>query len=142
MKVNISIADRAAIIEAENVLLKKFFKGDGNMDMSFGIVPPSNSNNCVGSGPDGNNRATKEAIMSVARKCEKTADMVAHPNHYNSKSMECKDVISVMVEGLEGDDAFFMGNAIKYLYRFGDKGTPEQDLRKAKQYIDFMLEKY
>lgn len=110
------------------------------MDMNFGIVPPNN--NCIGSGPDGDNRATKEAILSVAQKYEKPADMVKHPNHYNSKSMECKDVISVMVEGLEGEDAFFMGNAIKYLYRFSDKGTPEQDLRKAKQYIDFMLEKY
>lgn len=96
------------------------------MDMSFGIVPPNNSNkNTEVKNTEKNNR-----------------DMVKHPNHYNSKSMECKEIIAVMVEGLEGEDAFFMGNAIKYLYRFSDKGTPEQDLRKAKQYIDFMLEKY
>lgn len=37
---------------------------------------------------------------------------------------------------------FCEGNAIKYLCRYMRKGTPRQDLLKARQYIDFLLEQY
>ena len=67
-------------------------------------------------------------------------DMVNHPSHYNTKSMECKDVIKVMSEGLEGNKAYCMGAAIKYLYRFENKGKPIEDLKKAKTYIDMLIE--
>lgn len=67
-------------------------------------------------------------------------DMVNHPSHYNTKSMECKDVIKVMCEGLEGNKAYSMGAAIKYLYRFENKGRSIEDLKKAKTYIDMIIE--
>ena len=72
---------------------------------------------------------------------EDDADMVNHPSHYNYKSMECKDIIKVMCEGLEGYEAYCIGCAIKYLYRYPKKGKPIEDLNKAKTYIDMIIEK-
>ena len=71
---------------------------------------------------------------------DETKDMVQHPSHYNTKSMECKDVIKVMCEGLEGNKAYSMGAIIKYLYRFENKGRSIEDLKKAKTYIDMIIE--
>lgn len=67
-------------------------------------------------------------------------DMVHHPKHYNTKSLECKDVIKIMCEGLQGNKAYLMGAVIKYLYRFENKGKPIEDLNKAKTYIDMMID--
>lgn len=68
---------------------------------------------------------------------------VKHPEHYQSNSgLECKDVIKAMTENMSGPVAFHLGNAIKYLWRFTKKGTPIQDLQKAKEYIDFILTDY
>ena len=65
---------------------------------------------------------------------------VKHPSHYQSSSgLECKDVIAAITENLSGQAAFNLGNAVKYLWRFTKKGTPVQDLNKAKEYIDFIL---
>ena len=66
-------------------------------------------------------------------------DMVHHPNHYNYKSMECKDIIDIMCEGINEGQAYKLGCAIKYLYRYPQKGKPVQDLEKAKTYIDMII---
>lgn len=71
---------------------------------------------------------------------EKRNDAVSHPNHYTWKSRECKDIQRDMVDGLSGINASYMANVIKYLYRVGHKDDIRQDLEKAKQYIDFMIE--
>ena len=61
----------------------------------------------------------------------------ADPQHYKTKSMECRDIIKVMTEGLNGADAYYMGNVIKYLYRHREKNGTE-DLNKAITYIGFL----
>lgn len=63
---------------------------------------------------------------------------IHHPDHYNWKGMECKDVISIMTRGLWGSEAYYVGNIIKYLYRYPQKGTPDKDLAKASEYIDML----
>lgn len=64
------------------------------------------------------------------------SDMVNHPLHYKSASgLEAIDVI----EAFELD--FRLGNVIKYILRKGRKGNPEQDLRKARWYLDRAIEK-
>lgn len=67
-------------------------------------------------------------------------DEIHHPDHYTWKGVECKDVIETMVTGLSGIEAYYMGNIIKYLYRYPKKGTMETDLAKAAQYMDFLKE--
>ena len=87
---------------------------------------------------DGNATTFRTSRFEVL---EDDADMVHHPSHYNYKSVECKDIIKVMTEGLEGEDAYYMGATIKYLYRYIKKGKPIEDLQKAKTYIDMIIEK-
>lgn len=57
-------------------------------------------------------------------------DLVNHPPHYTShpSGVECIQV----TEHLN----FCVGNAIKYLWRAGEKGSYVQDLEKAKWYIE------
>lgn len=68
------------------------------------------------------------------------SDEIHHPDHYTWKGTECKDVIETMVTGLSGIEAYYMGNIIKYLYRYPKKGTLETDLAKAAQYMTFLNE--
>lgn len=70
-----------------------------------------------------------------------TSDMIHHPGHYTWKGTECKKVIELMTRGLSGVEAYYMGNIIKYLYRYPKKGTLGTDLAKAAQYMEF-LKKY
>ena len=87
---------------------------------------------------DGNATTFRTSRFEVL---EDDADMVHHPSHYNYKSLECQDIISIMTEGLEGEEAYCLGCAIKYLYRYPKKGKPIEDLQKAKTYIDMIIEK-
>lgn len=68
-----------------------------------------------------------------------TSDMIHHPDHYTWKGTECKTIIESMTKGLDGQDAYYVGNIIKYLYRYPAKGTPLKDLMKARQYLDFLI---
>ena len=70
------------------------------------------------------------------------ADEIHHPDHYTWKGVECKDVIETMTRGLSGIEAYYMGNIIKYLYRYPKKGTLETDLAKAAQYMAFLNEHF
>ena len=87
---------------------------------------------------DGNATTFRTSRFEVL---EDEADMVNHPSHYNYKSMECKDIIDVMCEGLNGSEAYYMGAIVKYLYRYPKKGKAVEDLNKAKTYIDMIIEK-
>lgn len=69
-----------------------------------------------------------------------SCDAIHHPDHYTWKGTECKDIIQMMTAGLTGVEAYYMGNIIKYLYRYPRKGTLENDLRKAEEYIRFLRE--
>ncbi len=58
------------------------------------------------------------------------SDSVNHPQHYTSSAsgVECID----LTENL----GFCLGNAIKYVFRHRAKGTPAEDLKKARWYVD------
>lgn len=67
-------------------------------------------------------------------------ETVNHPNHYQSEGgLEVIDVIAQFTKGLNGVEAFAIGNAIKYLCRWSKKNGVE-DLKKAKWYIDHVIE--
>lgn len=63
-------------------------------------------------------------------------DMVNHPPHYKTGGIETIDVIEAKVSQWPGATGYRIGNAIKYLTRHRDKGSPAQDLRKALWYIE------
>lgn len=56
-------------------------------------------------------------------------DPVNSPNHYTRShpGMECIE--------LTADTSFYLGNAIKYLWRHHGKGRPVEDLEKARWYL-------
>ena len=57
-------------------------------------------------------------------------DMVQHPKHYTAhpSGIECIQVTEHM--------SFLRGNAVKYLWRAGEKDDAIQDLEKAVWYIN------
>lgn len=76
------------------------------------------------------------AIASVYKK---GSSKVNHPDHYNQNGMEVWDVIKAFTSNLSGVEAFYAGNAIKYILRW-DKKNGVEDLEKAKVYIDKIIE--
>lgn len=56
-------------------------------------------------------------------------DAVNHPKHYNvhPSGIECIDIIENL--------SFCLGNAVKYLWRAGEKGPALEDLKKALWYV-------
>ena len=62
-------------------------------------------------------------------------DIISHPSHYTEgRKYEPKDVIRDW--GLN----FNLGNTVKYVARAGRKDDILQDLKKARQYLDFEIE--
>jgi len=61
-----------------------------------------------------------------------------NPDHYQRDGVECIDAIKAATSNLEGPEAYCTGNAIKYLWRWNEKGG-KTDLRKAMWYINDMI---
>lgn len=66
-------------------------------------------------------------------------DPVHSPSHYNSGDIECIDAIqaSMSPEAFKG---YLKGNVEKYVWRMSYKGKPVEDLRKARFYLDRLIE--
>ncbi len=75
------------------------------------------------------------AITSQPIKPALKHDPVNHPRHYTKhpSGVECITVTEHM--------NFCLGNAIKYIWRAGDKGDAVEDLRKARWYLDREIER-
>jgi len=67
------------------------------------------------------------------------ADNVNHPEHYGTGKVECIDCIQSAVANKSPEQAFLVGNIIKYLYRYPDKNGLE-DVRKAEWYLHKLIE--
>lgn len=66
-------------------------------------------------------------------------DPVEHPEHYTSKGVECIDWIR-HAQGNYEFLGYLKGNILKYLWRYEGKGAPVQDLKKARWYLDKLIE--
>ena len=64
-------------------------------------------------------------------------EKVNHPEHYNSGKYEVMDVI----EDAGFGEGFCLGNALKYILRARHKENYVEDLKKAKWYIDYIIER-
>lgn len=65
-------------------------------------------------------------------------DNVSHPAHYCQGGIECIDAIKAATVGKTGIEAFCVGNAIKYLFRYETKNRIE-DVRKAAWYVNRLI---
>lgn len=59
--------------------------------------------------------------------------------YYNQGNIECIDAIRESMSATSFED-FCKGNIMKYLWRYRLHGTPLSDLKKARDYLDWMIE--
>lgn len=68
---------------------------------------------------------------------------VSNQSHYQMHSgIEVIDIIEAVICDLRGDEAYAIGNAIKYICHYRNNGKPIQDLEMAKLYINRAIENY
>ena len=67
-----------------------------------------------------------------------TGDAVDHPPHYNNNKIECIDYLEDSLG--DGFDYYLEGNVKKYLHRWRYKNEPVEDLRKARWYLEKLIE--
>lgn len=73
---------------------------------------------------------------SKRKKTDDTFDSVTGPAHYLAgREYEPRKVIE------DWDLGFYLGNTVKYIARAGRKNDRLEDLRKAKQYLEWEIEK-
>ena len=61
-----------------------------------------------------------------------------NPNYYKRGKFETIDVILDVTQHLDGDEAYLIGNVIKYVSRYDEKNGIE-DLEKAKWYLNKLI---
>ena len=66
-------------------------------------------------------------------------DNVNNPTHYTQGAVECIDCIKAAAINKNGIEAFCVGNAIKYLFRYENKNGLE-DVKKAQWYINRLIQ--
>lgn len=66
-------------------------------------------------------------------------DNVNSPPHYKSGEVECIDAIKASMPR-EQFIGYLKGNVIKYVWRMSYKGKPVEDLRKARWYLERLIE--
>ena len=66
-------------------------------------------------------------------------DNVKHPSHYTAGKVECIEAIkeSMTKEEYRG---YLKGQVMKYIWRYQKKGKPLEDLQKAQQYLEWLIE--
>lgn len=72
---------------------------------------------------------------------------IEHPSHYTSGGIECIDAMKAMLVSYEQAKIatrfywhFLSGQVLKYLWRWPLKERPLQDLKKARWYLDRLIE--
>jgi hypothetical protein len=83
------------------------------------------------------------ALLSYKNMAEKEAskidEMVEEPPHYNMGSIQCIDAIEESM-GSTAFEGYLKGNVLKYLWRYNYKKKALEDLKKAKWYLDKLIE--
>lgn len=68
----------------------------------------------------------------------KNLEDVEHPARYCKGNIECIEALAAATANLNGIEAVCTANAIKYLWRWKDKGGVT-DLHKSKWYIQHLI---
>lgn len=89
---------------------------------------------------------SKHSSASLDSATPEQWDRVSRPNHYASQNqeypnLECIDAIKAActVDEFRGH---CKANVMKYTWRCDHKGATINDLRKARQYLDWLIESY
>lgn len=65
------------------------------------------------------------------------SEKISHPKHYNFGNIEVIDII----EDAGMSEGFCLGNALKYILRAKHKQNYLDDLKKAKWYLDYLIQR-
>jgi hypothetical protein len=68
-----------------------------------------------------------------------THDPINKPDHYNVGSIEAIEAIKASMPENEFR-GYLKGNLMKYVWRYDYKGKPVEDLRKARWYLERLIE--
>lgn len=101
----------------------------------------TNGNTSVSGNEDGLTlKADKITLNGVSSYENVQYDMVHHPSHYQLPSgKETKEVLYDLL-GSEGYQFWCVGNTVKYVSRYKDKENPIQDLEKAQENIQMIID--
>jgi len=66
-------------------------------------------------------------------------DPVTKPDHYNLGSIEAIEAIKASMHP-QDFKGYLKGNIMKYLWRYEYKGKPVEDLKKARWYLERLIE--
>lgn len=78
-------------------------------------------------------------IKSASVKDEPENDPVNKASHYNDGGIECIDAIAASMPPAEYA-GFLKGQVLKYIWRYRLKGKPVEDLKKARYYLDRLIQ--
>ena len=70
---------------------------------------------------------------------KKNEDVVNEPSHYKAGNIEAIDAIEASMSKDEFK-GYLKGNVMKYMWSYNYKGKPVEDLKKAKWYIDRLIQ--
>jgi hypothetical protein len=88
---------------------------------------------------DAARRIAEAGRDDAAQRLEAELTVTDHPDHYTTGGIEVIDVLRAKLSA-EQFEGFCLGNAIKYLTRAGHKGPATVDYRKARWYLDELID--
>lgn len=104
--------------------------GKGNWDYEIEFNPDNNECWCY----------SEDEIELIEEVQTSLSDVdKVNPPHYKKGKIECIDAIKAAVVGKSGFEGYMVGNIIKYVFRYEDKGGVE-DLKKASWYINKLID--
>lgn len=71
---------------------------------------------------------------------EQSVDVVNSPPHYKTGGIEAIEGIEASM-GPEAYAGYLKGSVTKYLWRYEKKGKPLEDLKKARWFLDRLIQK-
>jgi len=66
------------------------------------------------------------------------SDPIKSPDHYTAGGMEVIDILRAKLTTAQFE-GYLLGNVLKYLFRYQLKGSPKEDLGKARVYLDWLI---
>jgi len=79
-------------------------------------------------------RWVDESLEEIIARQDEEEDVVNNPDHYNTGNIECIVAIEESMSS-EAYKGYLKGNCMKYLWRYGYKNKPVEDLQKAQWYL-------
>lgn len=102
---------------------------------TYDTVVSSMGRYCEITGKQITNELCKKCWNREIKEPVEAKENVEHPSHYNAHNIEVIDFIQ------DWELNFCLGNVIKYVCRSPYKGTQIEDLKKAREYLDFEIKR-